>query len=845
MGLQKYQEKRDFKKTSEPKGKKKASSRKLLFVIQKHSASHLHYDFRLEVDGVLKSWAIPKGPTLDPNVKRLAMMVEDHPYDYKDFEGMIPPGNYGAGSVIIWDQGTYHAYETDDRDESEKIIKRQLHQGDVKFVLNGEKLQGKFALVKIKSDEKNSWLFIKKKDEFATEEDILLEDRSVISGRRVEELKNNSTEKIWQSNRKKNTVKKSEPDLSGAVKKPFPEKVTPMLATLVKSSFDDPGWLFEIKWDGYRAIAAVRNREVNLYSRNYLSFNEKFAPITRSLELFEDNVVLDGEIVVVNESGKPDFQLIQNYQRTGEGTLIYYVFDILYYNGYSLTELPLIRRKEILKEILPDSGNILYGDHVVENGLSFFELAKQNQLEGIIAKRSSSTYVQGRRTKEWLKIKTIQRQEAIICGFTQPRGSRKNFGALVLGVYKNDELIYIGHTGGGFDDQKLGDLYKIFQPLIIKESPFRKKPKTNMPVTWLKPQLVCEVSFTEWTTEGLLRHPIFLGLREDKKPEKVIKEDPEEIVSSDEGQEGVNVPDKEISIQKKKIKLSNLDKIYWPDEKYTKGDLIDYYRKISKYILPYLKDRPESLFRTPEGIKGDGFFQKDMNTMAPEWALTEKVYSESNNKYVNYLVCQDEATLVYMANLGCVEINPWFSRIQQPDNPDYMVIDLDPEAIAFGKVVDTALVVKEVLDMAGIVSYCKTSGATGMHIYVPLKAKYDYDTSKEFAHLIARIVHNRIPEFTSLERSPGKRQKKVYLDYLQNRKGQTLAAPYSARPKPGAPVSTPLRWEEVNHRLNPKDFNIRSIFDRLKDTGDLFKGVLGAGIDIEKSIRKLETQLKK
>jgi len=846
MGLQEYQQKRDFKKTSEPKGKKKSTGKQLLFVIQKHAASHLHYDFRLEVDGVLKSWAIPKGPTLDPTIKRLAMMVEDHPYDYKDFEGIIPAGNYGAGKVIIWDQGTYHSYETEDREESEKIIKRQLHQGDVKFVLNGEKLQGKFALVKIKSDEKNTWLFIKKNDEFATDEDILEQDRSVISGKKVDQLGTVGEEKVWQSNKKtaqKKVIK--QPDLKDAIKKAFPENIRPMLATLVKNAFDDPEWLFEIKWDGYRAIAEIRNNVVNLYSRNNLPFNEKFAPIAQSLRTIDDTMILDGEIVVVNKEGRPDFQLIQNYQRNGTGTLIYYVFDILYLNGYSLMELPLVRRKEILKQVLPDSGNILYGDHIIENGLSFFELAKQNQLEGMVAKKINSTYVQGKRTREWLKIKTAMRQEAIICGFTQPRGSRKNFGALVLGVYKNKELIYIGHTGGGFDDDKLEELYKIFLPLVIRQSPFKKKPKTNMPVTWVKPELVCEVTFTEWTSDGLLRHPIFLGLREDKKAEKVIREDPEEINSAEEKQEGVTLNDKEITIQKKKIKLSNLDKLYWPDEKYTKGDLIEYYRKISKYILPYLKDRPESLFRTPDGIKAGGFFQKDMNTMTPDWAQTEKIYSESNDKHVNYLICNDEATLVYMANLGCIEINPWFSRIQQPDNPDYLVIDLDPEAIAFSKVVETALVVKEVFDQAGITSYCKTSGATGIHIYVPLKAKYDYDTSKEFAHVIAQMVHSRIPEFTSLERSPGKRQRKVYLDYLQNRKGQTLAAPYSVRPKPGAPVSTPLRWEEVNQSLDPINFNINSIFNRLKETGDLFHGVLGPGINIEKSIKKLESRMKK
>jgi bifunctional non-homologous end joining protein LigD len=396
---------------------------------------------------------------------------------------------------------------------------------------------------------------------------------------------------------------------------------------------------------------------------------------------------------------------------------------------------------------------------------------------------------------------------------------------------------------------------KKMDSLINGKSPFKEKVKANTPITWIQPKMVCEVSFSEWTSDNSLRHPIFEGLREDKKAKDVVIEKPlsaekaaeetgEMTIKKEDNQGKINVKDKEITLSGHKLKLTNLDKVFFPDEGYTKGDLIDYYKSISKYMLPYLKDRPESMRRNPHGIKGQSFFQKNVDHMPPSWVKTKMIYSESNDSNINYMLCNDEATLVYMANLGCIEINPWFSRIQALENPDYLVVDLDPEEISFDKVIETALVVKEVLDEAGAKSFCKTSGATGLHIYVPLKAKYDYEAAKEFAHVIARITNNRIPEFTSLERSPSKIKKKVYLDYLQNRKGQTLAAPYSVRPFPGATVAAPLLWEEVKKGLSPSQFTIKNIHERLKDTGDLFKGILGAGINIEKCLKRINSELR-
>ena len=612
-----------------------------------------------------------------------------------------------------------------------------------------------------------------------------------------------------------------------------------MLAILGNEAFDDDKWLFEIKWDGYRAIAEIENGNVNLYSRNNITFKDKFKPIAESLAFIDYNVIFDGEIVSVDSNGISKFQLLQNFQKTGKGNLLYYIFDIIYLEGYDLKGLPLIKRKEILKNILPHLPDIKYSDHILTEGKLFYKIAEERKLEGILAKNKNSKYQLNKRSNDWIKLKIRKEQEAIICGFTKPKGSRKNLGALILGVYQGNDLIYIGHSGGGFTEKELDSLRRKFEPLIRKSCPFRKIPKTNTPATWIEPKLVCEISFSEWTEEGLMRQPVYLGIRDDIKAEEVIKEIPGNY-STDFPSNSKTNGDKVMVINNHKITLTNINKIYWPGEKFTKGNLIDYYRKVSGYILPYLADRPQSLNRHPNGIHGKSFFQKDITQKHPDWVITKKIYSESNDKEINFLICNDEAVLVYMANLGCIEINPWFSRTKNINYPDYFVIDLDPVDISFEKVIEAALAVKNVLDELDIKSFCKTSGATGLHIYVPLGAKYEFNVAKDFAYLIAKIVNNRIPEFTSLERSPSKRKKKIYLDYLQNRSGQTLAAPYSVRPRPGATVATPLFWEEVKTGLTPENFTIINIPERLNKIGDIFKGILGKGIDIQKSIKKLE-----
>jgi bifunctional non-homologous end joining protein LigD len=864
MSLSEYKKKRSFNETPEPEGKVHKATSTLRFVVQKHAASHLHYDFRLEMEGVLKSWAVPKGPSMNPKDKRLAMMVEDHPFEYRTFEGIIPAGNYGAGTVIVWDEGTYQPVDKSGKKISEKELLHQLHKGNFHFIMKGKKLRGEFTLVHIQRDNmENGWLLMKIKDDYASTEDITKKDKSVQSNMTLEQVAKNSDRK-WISNRKSKDGKSKisdqevqdvaqveEIDTKALINKKGtkasrPTKVKPMLATLTDGPFDDPEWVYEIKFDGYRAIADLNKGKADLYSRNLLSFNTKFKPIFEALQNWKVNAVVDGEIIALNDKGKIDFQQLQAFQKTGEGTLIYYVFDILWLDGKDLRELPLLERKEILQQIMPENEAIRYSDHVEEKGTEFFKLAEEEGLEGIMAKRSDSTYLANNRSSSWLKIKTSMRQEAIICGFTKGRGSRKYFGSLVLGIYENKELKFIGQTGSGFDEKLLSSIYKELEKRIIDECPFKTKPKTTQPATWIKPELICEVKFQEWTREGSMRHPIFQGIREDKKAKEVGREEVKKQQEVPGQVKELNASllfdesakKQEIEMDGKLITFTNLSKLYWKKENISKGDMLNYYNRICDFMLPYMKDRPQSLNRTPDGVGGKSFYQKNVEGKVPDWVVTHEYVSDSDGEAKQFYVCTDRASLLYIANMGCIEMNPWNSRVQSPDNPDWCVIDLDPGKISFEKVIEAANVVKEVLDALEIPSYPKTSGSTGIHIYIPLGAKYTYDQSRQLAELVVTLVHDQIPKFTSLERSPAKRPTKIYLDYLQNRQIQTIAAPYSLRPKPGATVSTPLHWEEVKKGLKIADFNIHNIFDRLKETGDIFTPVLGEGIDMQATLEK-------
>ncbi len=633
-----------------------------------------------------------------------------------------------------------------------------------------------------------------------------------------------------------------------------------MLAKETDIPFSDKDWIYEIKWDGYRAIAEINKNNISLYSRNGNTFNASYPIVVNELKKLDINAVVDGEIVVMDKNGKSDFQLLQHYTINDKHPIQFQVFDLLSINGKNTYDLPLIERKKLLKQVLNKKNNVIkYSDHILEKGNEFFKVAEKNDLEGILAKKANSFYYPGIRTNEWLKIKHHKTVEAIIAGFTMPSGSRMNFGALILGIWNKNKLEYIGHSGSGFSAKSLQQMSKLFKPLIQKESPFDEPIKTNMPATWLKPILVCEIKYTEWTTAGHLRHPIFLRLRDDKKANEITMDaikplkkgslkgnSPKTKKNKEQAQpdNSENKNENAISFGKIKVKITNVEKIFWPEEKITKGDVINYYQSISKYILPYLKDRPESLNRNPNGIIDKGFYHKDAGDEAPDWIDSYNIFSGSVNKNINYIICNKEATLAYLNNLGCIEFNPWHSTIKQLDKPDYLIIDIDPsEKNTFEQVIETANVIHDILKSVGADSYCKTSGATGIHIYVPTQKKYTYDQLKDFAHLICMHTQEQLPNFTSLDRNLKKRgNKMIYLDHLQNRRGQTIASVYSLRPRKGATVSMPLKWEEVKYGLSPQDFNIYNSLKRIEKKGDLFSGVLGKGIYLEKCLKRLDKQ---
>lgn len=895
MALTLYKRKRSFKETPEPTGGK-VSNHELRFVIQKHDASHLHYDFRLEMDGVLKSWAVPKGPSTDPAIKRLAMMVEDHPYDYRNFEGIIPKGQYGGGTVIVWDEGTYEPLEEiTGKKAQEKSLLKQLKTGSLKFRLYGKKLKGEFALVHTHGMGENSWLLIKHKDEFAKTTDITKKDKSVISGKTIRQVEKTSGN-IYGQTKKPGTIKKSAKksvakrspvkktvsvkktavkkkiELVSGKKAAFPKDLQPMLATLVDKPFDEEGWQYEIKWDGYRTVAYCNKGKIELRSRNNKSFNEKFYPVYDALKAFALNAVLDGEIIVSGESGISHFGSLQNWRSEADGDLKYYVFDILWLDGRSLMDLPLTERRDILRNVLPQSNTIYLSENFITGGSEFYATAAKMGLEGIMAKKEDSVYTPGLRSKEWLKIKINHRQEVVIGGFTKNDDSSKLFSALLVGVYDGSKLNYMGKIGTGFSDKLQKEMMQQFKPLITKKIPFASEPDINKPsrfqpnpphakATWLTPKLVCEVSFTELTSDGIMRHPSFEGMRIDKPAKQVVMEKATPVKKAVKGKSILHKkkilktepkaerktflnPADETQARKingHEINFTNLSKIYWPKDKITKRDMLNYYYQAAPYMLPYMKDRPMSLNRHPNGINGESFYQKDVTGKVPDWIATFPYHTDEGGDR-NFMVCKTEADILYMASLGCIEMNPWSSRIKKPDHPDWCIIDLDPsEKNKFEKVIEAANMTKQILDSAGVDGYCKTSGSTGLHIYIPLGAKYTYEHSKEFARLIVTLVNNQLSSFTSIERVVKNRKGKMYLDFLQNRPQATLATAYSLRPKPGATVSMPLHWDEVKKGLKMQDFTIHNAISRIKELGDIFKPVLGKGIDMRKAVKQLQS----
>lgn len=825
-GLSEYNKKRNFKSTSEPAGKKNVkSSAKLKFVVQRHHASRLHYDFRLELDGTLKSWAVPKGPSLNPKDKRLAMQVEDHPVDYGSFEGEIPKGNYGAGVVNIFDKGNYEMMDA----ENEKQFLANLKKGSIKFKLSGKILKGEFALVRMKQDD-NAWLLIKHKDRYAVEKTYNSEDfvAQKIKKAGVDFKKDKATKKAAPKKSAKEPSKSPTKKIS-KIKIEIPK---PMLAKLSENLPVGEEWVYEKKYDGFRIISLKRGDEVKLFSRNGKVLNDLFPSVVTDMQTFSRDVVLDGEVVIEDKDGRSNFQLVASGEPVPPKLFLhYYVFDFLQMDNEDITQYPLSERRELL-DLLFKKNKKLKVIKPVEKVVATAGMMKKVEnlnWEGVIAKDINGSYADGKRSGAWLKIKLRKSQEAVICGYTKPNAGRKYFGSIVLGVFENSKLRYIGNCGSGFTDEKLKALHAKFKPLEVKTKPFAKTETITKEkdVTWLKPELVCEVYYSEWTNTERLRHPVFKGVRTDKSPREAR---PETIAI---------VGDEVVKIGTKQVALTNLNKVYWPKEKIIKGQLIAYYDEMADWILPYIKNKPISLHRFPNGINGSSFFQKDFNQNGPDWLKTVPVHSESNQKEINYIICNDKATLLYIANLGSIEINPWLSDYKKPEHPEFAVLDLDPNGADFTEVVAVAQTTHELLDSIDVSSFIKTSGSTGLHIYINVNRKYDYDKVRDFIELIAQMVHEQHPDTTSLVRDPKKRKGLIYMDFLQNRRGQTIAAPYSVRPKPFASVSTPLHWDEVNDDLKISDHTIKNVIKRIEDVEDPWKEIFQSTVDIKKALSKL------
>ena len=776
MSLREYERKRDRKKTPEPFGGKKGG-KEPIFVVQRHDARRLHYDFRLERDGALASWAVPKGVPLEPGQQHLAVHVEDHPLDYATFEGEIPKGEYGAGTVEIWDNGTYELLE-------------EKRNGGLTVRLHGKKLDGVWALVpaKLSGDPKN-WLILRKREDGA----------------------------------------------AGAARVDY----KPMLATL-----EDPknitreGFEYEIKWDGYRILGRVAGGEARLLSRKDQDYTERFANVAKELEkaLKTPDAVVDGEVCALDEEGRPSFSAMQQGK---PGTpIVYYVFDLLEVEGEPVIDLPLSERRARLRNLLDGRNRTVVFSEPFDDGRALYEAAKERRLEGIMGKKLDSRYLPGKRSRDWLKFKTHGEQELVICGYTKGKGRREwSFGSLVLGAYEADgSLRWVGNVGTGFDDDEIERLLKKLRPLEREDPSFPERPK--MPrvrkgeVVWVEPKLVAEVSFAEWTHDGRLRAPVYHGLREDKDATEVHRELPTPIPSV-------------IRKGKRELRLSNLDKPFWPEEGITKGDLLAYYRDVASVVVPHIRDRPFTMKRYPDGWQGKFFFQKDKPAGMPNWIETVNIEVSTRERprqrrRIDAPLVNDELALLWMVNMACIDLNTWYSRVDKLDRPDFVLFDLDPSPdVGFPETVQVALMVKEALDALGLESFCKTSGADGIHVLVPVERRQTYDDTRQFAEIIAGALATTHRGLVTTEWSKSKRRG-VLIDANQNGEGKTIASVYSVRPKAGVPVSTPLRWDEVDGSLDPAAFTMDVVRQRVAEHGDLFEGVLKTKQSLAKALKALQ-----
>ena len=816
----------------------------------------MHYDLRLELDGVLKSWAVPKGPSTRAEEKRLAVHVEDHPLEYGSFEGTIPAGSYGAGSVIVWDHGWYRSFKPED-------LLEQYERGKMELELFGFKLRGRWTLVRMSRKEKD-WLLLKKDDGLAsTAEAVDRYPESVISGLTVEEMRDPAGT-IASLRERAVALGAPKGDLLGA-------KVPLTLATLADRPPAGREWCYEIKYDGVRVIASRRDGEVRMIGRSGEDITSRYPEIAEALgAVAVPRFTVDGEIIAEDENGHPRFERLQARMHLTKPRDIEAArarvpvraifFDCLAILGHDLRGLTLEERKELLSRVIPPRGTVQRSDHLLEHGEAFFAAAAEMGLEGIVAKRLPSRYP-GRRTTDWVKVKCERRDLFVIGGATKPQGSRAGFGALHVGRYDGGRLVYVTKVGTGFDDAGLKRIAAELEPLTRKTSPFEARSPKGAGHVWYDPRLVCEVRYTEWTRDGGLRHPTFLGMRPDARPEVCRAQEPLRIEEAADGEPrgdgekparsggrvsnaksakdpGSNGP----TAGHHEVALTNLKKKFWPDGT-TKGDLVRYYETIAPLLLPYLRDRPVVLTRYPDGIEGKFFFQKDAPVYVPDWVRTVTVHANDADRDIRYFVIDDADSLRYVANMGTIPLHVWNARAASLERPDWMVLDLDPKEAPFAHVVRVARALKTILDDLELPSHVKTSGATGLHILLPMGRRYTHEEVRTFARLLATMVVETLPEISTVVRAIKGRGGKVYVDFGQNGHGNTIVAPYSVRPLPGAPASCPLRWDEVNARLDPARFTIRTIPGRFEDMADPMADVLGKGVNMAAAIAAIERRM--
>ncbi|HXJ84388.1 MAG TPA: DNA ligase D [Candidatus Methylomirabilis sp.] len=825
-----YRKKRDPERTPEPFGGRPPAGGRL-FVVQKHAARRLHYDLRLEMDGVLKSWAVPKGPSVHAEEKRLAVHVEDHPLEYADFEGVIPQGNYGAGAVIVWDRGWYRSVKDVDPLDA-------LARGKLEIELVGFKLRGQWTLARMSGKDKD-WLLLKKKDSAVAPEELTERyPQSVLSGLTIEEIRDAEP---------KRALIRTRLETLGAPRRELSPRDQPfMLATLGEKAFSREGWLFEIKYDGVRAFAARRGDDVQLIGRSGQVITGRYPEVVTALRALPvDRFLIDGEIVAFDLEGKPSFQRLQSRmgltnprdiaRAAAQIPVVGTFFDCLMLDGHDLRRMPLRTRKECLELLLPRLGQIRYSDHVSTQGDAFFAAASEAQLEGIVAKNASSVYVGGR-SRDWIKIKCQRRQEFVVGGYTDPQGARPYFGALHIGLYDGGRLVYVSKVGTGFDEATLKGLWEALGPLTRPTSPFDAGGPTGRGHHWVEPRLVCEVRYTEWTDDGGLRHPIFMGLVTDRRPEDCRREAPV-ILPVEDAPPPVSPAPAQVE---RVVRFTNLTKVFWPGEPYTKGDLIQYYETVAPLLLPYLENRPLVLTRYPDGITGKSFFQKDAPDFVPSWVRTERIYSKDAEREIDYFIVNDADTLSYVINLGTIPLHLWSARLGSLDRPDWLILDLDPKGAPFTDVVAVAHELYRILEQLKLPSFVKTSGATGLHILLPLGARYSHEESRTFARLLALLGVQAAPQISTIARPIQSRAGKVYVDFGQNGHGRTIVAPYSVRPLPGAPASCPLRWNEVTPDLDPASFTIKTLPERFAKMADPLIPVLTGSIDLAAAIARIE-----